>query len=120
MADDRIEIPGGIATLGEAIRYLRLQRGLSLRELARRVGISAPFLSDIERGRRTTEKLDAISKELGVDAEKLRKFDTRISSRVREWAANTPGVARVLEDLADSGTTAYQLRDALTRGDNED
>lgn len=120
MSGEQVELPQAIATLGEAIRYLRLQRGLSLRELARRVGISAPFLSDIERGRRTTEKLDAIASELGVDAEVLRSLDTRLSSRVREWAANTPGVTRLLEEFAEAGATAYQLRDALTRGDKRD
>jgi ribosome-binding protein aMBF1 (putative translation factor) len=35
-----------------ALRHDREQRGLSLREVARRCGVSAAFLSDVERGRR--------------------------------------------------------------------
>lgn len=36
----------------EWVRFTRLNAGVSLRELARRIGISAPYLSDIEHGRR--------------------------------------------------------------------
>lgn len=39
--------------LGEALRQARIESGLSLREVARRTKKSAPFVSDIERGRRT-------------------------------------------------------------------
>jgi hypothetical protein len=42
-----------IAVLGLAIREARLARGLSLRACAKAAKISAPFLSDIERGRRS-------------------------------------------------------------------
>lgn len=37
---------------GEAWRLRREEQGLTLREVARRVGVSAPFLSDVEHGRR--------------------------------------------------------------------
>jgi transcriptional regulator with XRE-family HTH domain len=39
-------------TLGEYLRELREQRDLSVRELAKRLDVSAPFLSDVELGRR--------------------------------------------------------------------
>lgn len=42
-----------IAELGLAIREARVYRKLSLRACAKAAKISAPFLSDIERGRRT-------------------------------------------------------------------
>jgi transcriptional regulator with XRE-family HTH domain len=38
---------------GELIRKARLQRGLSLRSLAETMKISAPHLSDLERGNPT-------------------------------------------------------------------
>lgn len=37
---------------GASLRRMRLRAKLSLRELARRCGISPPYLSDIELGRR--------------------------------------------------------------------
>jgi len=39
-------------SLGQRLRELRDKADLSLRELAKKVGISSPFLSDIELGRR--------------------------------------------------------------------
>ena len=44
-------MPKGIS-LGDTIRKLRLRAGLTLREMARRVGVSASHQSDIEHGRR--------------------------------------------------------------------
>lgn len=38
--------------IGKSMRELRIQRGLSLREVARRMGMSASFISDLERGNR--------------------------------------------------------------------
>jgi transcriptional regulator with XRE-family HTH domain len=39
-------------SLGQRIHELRDEADLSLRELAKKIGVSAPFLSDIELGRR--------------------------------------------------------------------
>ncbi len=38
--------------VGRELRRLRKNSGLTLKQLARRVGISIPHLSDIERGMR--------------------------------------------------------------------
>lgn len=37
---------------GQSLRLLRKGAGMSLREMARRMTLSAPFLSDLELGRR--------------------------------------------------------------------
>lgn len=49
MTDEDVWQRRGVA--GERIRYVRLQRGLSLREMARRLGVSAGTMSAIENGR---------------------------------------------------------------------
>jgi len=36
----------------EALRTIRQDSGLSLKKMAKRIGVSAPYLSDIELGRR--------------------------------------------------------------------
>ncbi len=66
-------------TLGQKIRELREEQDLSLRELAKKIGVSAAFLSDIELGRRypSDKKLDYISRELGISLKDLRAYDTR-------------------------------------------
>ena len=39
-------------TFGEQIRELREKKDLSVRELAKRIKVTPPFLSDVELGRR--------------------------------------------------------------------
>ncbi len=51
---------------GKAARALRLKHGLSLRETARAMGISAPYLCDLEHGRRNWNKKLAAEFELAV------------------------------------------------------
>lgn len=66
-------------TLGEFIREKREATGLSLRELARRLEITAPFLSDIELGRRAPaeKNLALIAKELGIPLAEIQQYDHR-------------------------------------------
>lgn len=53
----RIEIIDNAAT-GKGVRIFRLNKGVGLRSVARAMGISAPYLSDLELGRRNwTEAL---------------------------------------------------------------
>lgn len=51
---------------GAAVRRKRKLVGLSLRELARQIKVSAPFLSDLERGNRNwnEERLAQVEKVL--------------------------------------------------------
>lgn len=55
--------------VGSAIRARRLQRGLRLRDVAERAGISAQYLSEVERGRKdpSSEMLESICGALGMD-----------------------------------------------------
>jgi transcriptional regulator with XRE-family HTH domain len=68
-------------TLGEIIRGLREDADLSLRELAKRINITPPFLSDIELGRRypSTKTLKNIAKILKTSFDELQKYDHRDS-----------------------------------------
>ena len=66
-------------SLGQRLRELRDKADLSLRELAKRIGVSAPFLSDIELGRRfpSAEILGKLARALKVPLEELKKYDNR-------------------------------------------
>jgi transcriptional regulator with XRE-family HTH domain len=66
-------------SLGQRLRELRDKADLSLRELAKRSGISSPFLSDIELGRRfpSEEILRKLAAALSVPVEDLKKYDNR-------------------------------------------
>lgn len=49
--------------IGEQLRLARLQRGETLRQVAERAGVSTPYLSEVERGRKepSSEILSAIT-----------------------------------------------------------
>ncbi len=66
-------------SLGQRIHELRDKADLSLRGLAKRIGISSPFLSDIELGRRfpSEEILAKLAGALNVPLEDLKQYDTR-------------------------------------------
>ena len=61
-------------SLGQRLHALRDKADLSLRELAKKVGISPPFLSDIELGRRfpSEEILLKLAAALEVSLEDLK------------------------------------------------
>ena len=65
-------------TLGEFIRQIRVQKGISLRELARRADISPAFLSDIERDRRNPSDpiLIKLAQQLDVHTKELQELNT--------------------------------------------
>lgn len=59
--------------LGEALRRLRLEQGRTLADVARVAGVSMPYLSELERGRKegSSEVLAAICDALRVDLSDL-------------------------------------------------
>lgn len=66
-------------TLGDQIRRLRQEKGISLRELARRAEISPSFLSEIENGKNfpSSETINTIASRLKVSVASLRELDIR-------------------------------------------
>ena len=71
--------PGMTSPLGEFIRRQRELQELSMRQLADLVGISNPYLSQIERGlREPSEKvLDAIAQNLHLSADAVSEHGGR-------------------------------------------
>jgi transcriptional regulator with XRE-family HTH domain len=79
------DVAGTIPPVGERIREERTRRGLSVRQLARDVGVSASLISQIENGRSrpSVSTLYAITQALGISIEDV--FDT-----AADVAASTP------------------------------
>lgn len=67
-ADRETDVPK-YGLVRERLRRTRQQRGISLREAAAEIGVSAPTLSRIERGasRPDIETLDAVASWVGLD-----------------------------------------------------
>jgi transcriptional regulator with XRE-family HTH domain len=105
-------------TLGELIRKLRDERDLSLREFAAKLGCSAPFLSDIELGRRfpSDKVLNDIARILQVDVEELKAHDTRppVEEMKRRIAAD-PRYAFAFRTIINRNVTPDELLNLAKR-----
>lgn len=112
-------------TFGERIRELRLERNLSLRQLADRIDKSAPFLSDIELGRRFPSEgvLRAIAKELQVKLTHLKEYDHRESiTTLKELSMEDPEwrlALRTTTDQIKKGLTPEELIQRLTEAEHD-
>jgi transcriptional regulator with XRE-family HTH domain len=78
-------VSGGGGELGRKMRRTRLDRGLSLTDLAGSTGLSLGYLSDIERGNRVPSLpvLDQIARALGCLA-------TDLLEGVHPWGRTEP------------------------------
>ena len=99
----RNKVPPGATSIGEAIRLLRTERRMTLRALAEKIGVSAPFLSDVEHGRRQTNQYEPLAEALDVPVEELRKLDGRVPADLKDWLAANPQLVSLLKDMRDSG-----------------
>jgi transcriptional regulator with XRE-family HTH domain len=105
------------ADLGRQIRLERQRVGISLRELARRVGVSASLLSQVETGRTrpSVSTLYAVVSELEISLDNL--FDPNLRSSAGAPARRPPEPApasaerRILH--LEMGVTWEQLSQAL-------
>jgi transcriptional regulator with XRE-family HTH domain len=103
-------------TLGEHIRELREQRDLSVRELAKKLKISAPFLSDVELGRRhpSDDVLKAIASALGTTVGDLKEHDARPPiQELKRIAANNPAMGFALRKVVDEDIDPDELLEFL-------
>jgi transcriptional regulator with XRE-family HTH domain len=125
-------------TLGEFIKSIREERNISVRALAKVIGISHNYLNNIEKGYdpRTKkeiipsiETLEVISKGLGLQLSDLlhltgyikdgtksvdEAFDENIKNEIRELAAKLDlKEIRAVSDIAQQGYSFVDLKEAL-------
>jgi transcriptional regulator with XRE-family HTH domain len=103
---------GVMKTLGERIRELRETKDLSLRELAKKLDISAAFLSDIELGRRYPSDgvLVKMARILDVTTDKLKTFDRRAPvDALKRIAASDPAYGFALRQIVEKKVSAEDL-----------
>jgi len=110
----------GDISLGQKLRSLRERAGFSLRELAREAEVSAPFLSDVELGRRFPKEqtLLLIAKKLKVSADLLKQYDHRVAlvdlKRLADGSPSLGAAVRAMVDQVNAGTlTPAELADKL-------
>lgn len=106
-SDVSSEQPPERVEVGRRIRVLRKSRDLSIQALAEGAGISAGYLSDVERGSSSpsAEKLARIASELGVTTDYLLTGATSTTPSVDV----PPGLAAAAEQLDLSYTQTMRL-----------
>lgn len=105
-------------TLGEHIRALREKKDISVRELARQLNVSAPFLSDVELGRRhpSDEIMRRLAGCLDTTVDELQKYDARPPvQELKRIAANDPEMGFALRRVVDKGVTSKDLLEFLKK-----
>ena len=103
------------SSFGETVRSLRQQRKIGLRELARDVGMSAAYLSQIEREvypPPVEEKIRVIAERLGSHPDTLMGLAGRIPSDIPDAIGRDPHtMTRLIRGLAALPTD--QIRDRI-------
>ena|ERR1043165_313402 len=103
-------------TLGEFVRARRDELDISLRELARKLDITPPFLSDIELGKRYPSEpvMLKLAEFFRISIDELKMFDHRESlsdlKRMLEQNSNLNVAFRTaIEDVKDGKISPEQL-----------
>jgi transcriptional regulator with XRE-family HTH domain len=106
--------------LGQELRRLRKEAGMTLRGLAATLEVSAAHLSDIEHNRRRPSdellrKIARAHRKSGATFASLEHLATGLDRDTREWAASTPGVRKLLRTLKQSGRRPLDLLPVLEK-----
>jgi len=99
--------------VGRALRVARASRGVTQRALARRLRVSANYLSLIENGRRqpSLSLLQKAGRELGVAPALLLMDRPEVASRVTpEFSERVERVLRLLSELLEMSAPAPRSR----------
>lgn len=96
-----VEAPAAEGSFGPMLRSLRNEKGYRLREFAKMVGISAAYLSQIERGEARPpreERVRTIARALGEDPDLLMAHSGRVSSVLSNAMERAPEeVSRLIQ-----------------------
>lgn len=111
--------------MGQRLRELREAAGLSLRDVAKAANISAPFLSDVELGRRfpSQDTLVMIAQKLRATPDELKKHDYRSAlvelKRLTEASPSLGAAVRAIVEEIQSGKLTTDELAAKLLGTNK-
>jgi transcriptional regulator with XRE-family HTH domain len=109
-------------SLGEYIKRRREEMDYSLREFARKIEITATFLSDIEKGTRhpSDEVLKKISDKFGDNFEDLKDLDNRVPVKeLKELFNSNPKYGFAFRKLAENKISPDELLRLIEENKNE-
>ena len=101
---------------GPFIREIRIQKGLGQRELASKIGVSASYLNDIEKDKRTAPKLDIIKKIssiLSIDNKKLNDLagisKNTLAPDVNDFIVKNPKINSLIRTIQENNLNDKQI-----------
>ena len=97
---------------GDFLHQKRIAKGDSYRDLAAVLGVSAPYLSDIEKDRRNApsmERLEKIAEYLGLTTEEKTLMFDLAGKKKSEVAPDIPGYIKEHDYVASALRTARDL-----------
>lgn len=102
-------------SLGSTIRRARLTKNLSLREVSRRLSISAPYLSDIELDRRIPAEsvMKGLSRILEIEMTELIVRAGKLDEKMKRYLRKRPLALRLVAILAETNTKDAVLQKLL-------
>jgi transcriptional regulator with XRE-family HTH domain len=104
---------------GERVRRRRQERGLGLRETARRAGISATFLSRVETDAEKALPSEEVIRKLGDiindDFDELMVLAGRIPSEVKDYVKTDPRMPEFLRRAKAHNIPAEKLMELLEK-----
>lgn len=101
---------------GETIRDLRVAQDLGLRETAIKVGISAAYLSRIERGKERPprpEVIKELAKVMAADPDVLFRLSSSTDPEVVGYLHDQPEVMNLLRYIKEAGFNENQVKSLL-------
>lgn len=97
---------------GQTLRDLRTAHGFGLRATAKAVGISAGYLSRLERGLDAPprpEVVKALAKELAADPDVLLRLSGSTDPEVTEWLRGRSDALALVRFMIEAGMTAEEV-----------
>lgn len=93
-----LRIPDSETTFGQALRWAREQRHMTLRQLGDAVGVTAAFLSDVEHDRRQVGDVAVYAKILMVSLADLERRQG-VTADLTDWLSKNPKLLMLLRDI---------------------
>lgn len=97
---------------GDFLHQKRMSKGISYRDLASVLGVSAPYISDIEKDRRNApamDKLEKIAEYFNLSAEEKSLMFDLAGEKKSEVAPDIPGYIKAHDYVASALRTARDL-----------
>lgn len=106
-------------TFGELLKETRLKKNVSLRKLAEEIGVAAPYLSDVEKGRRnplSEENMRKVIEVLQLSNEEANELFDQAASERKDAVA--PDISAYVSDH-ESVRAALRKAKSMNLGDDD-